>query len=734
MKHLSFLLLPAWLICSTQAALGQEAAARRHIEKGLALASGGDTVLAFAELRKAVDAAPKFADAYFHIGRLYSHRASAVETDFRDRLQAEKALLEALRLSPRHPRYLLELGRLRLKQHMTVDAGRLLGRSLARAKKLGDPEILADVHFNLGYLKEMRYQSMRHRRFRPFLSGPPINRLTSPHDINLTRYTNQYLAEHGSVEGSGREDMEQMVEHYRATLRYQPGHVGAATRLMGHLLDEYRFSEYLVLARKLLAANPERPEPFLYLGLGLHAAGREDDAGKMFDEGLARLSDTDRSAIENLAPVMRKREAQEYLDLSEDARADFERRYWELTDPLFLTEANERRLEHISRVGYADLRFSAPSAGRRGWETDRGVIYIRYGPPLEIGTFGAETSDRGDPFMVGRRSIIWTYGPKGPIFTFRQMPGYLDAKFAGDYKFIAEDYRHVQPAKYDNIPSIPELHGIPVQIARFRGETPDEVAVEIHAALPLDKLARDLDMEKGELQTGMFIVNRHGDEVIRRVKTEVLAYADASEVDELRSWRVILPESDRLVAAVEARDQVSWRSAASRDTFTATLFSADTLGISDILVGDLVRPLVEEPTHRDDYDIVANPALEFGSGDQIHLYYELYGLGEDREGFASFEVALNIRVKKLYRGGVLAQVLGGLADAWGFSIVGDDRLELRFSREVRMDGRDRVIEYLQLDPREVPTGEYEVRVRVWDRINERLATRRRGFKVIDQDE
>ncbi len=392
-KHLSSLLLPACLICSTQAALGQEAVARRHIERGLALASGGDTVLAFAELRKAVDAAPKLADAYFHIGRLYTHRASAVETDFRDRLQAEKALLKALRLSPRHPRYLLELGRLRLKQHMTVDAGRLLGRSLAQARKLGDPEILADVNFNLASLKEMRYQWMRHRRFRPILRGPPIDRLDDPLDINLRRYTNQILAEYGHIEGSGGEDREQMVEHYRAALRFQPGHLGAATRLMGHLLDEYRFSEYLVLARKLLNAHPERAEPFLYLGLGLHAVGREEEAGKAFDEALTRLPDADREAIENLAPVMRKKQARDYLDLSEDARAGFERRYWQLTDPLFLTDANEKRLEHISRVAYADLRFSAPSAGRRGWETDRGVIYIRYGPPLEIGTFSGRTRD-----------------------------------------------------------------------------------------------------------------------------------------------------------------------------------------------------------------------------------------------------------------------------------------------------------------------------------------------------
>ncbi len=732
-KHAVTLLLSALFIVSARPASAQDERAREHLQLALAHVTAGDTLLAFNELEKAVEAEPRFADAHYHLGRLYTHRASAVETDFRDRLKAEKALLEALRLNPGDPRYLLELARLRLKQHMRIDAERLFGRALEGAEKLGDPEVLSEVHFNLGYIKELRYQALQHRRLSPLFRGPPVGELSLMSEYRPERYGNAYLDDSGPIEGSGDADRERMVEHYRAALRYDPYHVAAAVRLMGYLLDEHRLGEYLAIARRLRAAHPERPEPLLYLGLGLHAAGREDEAGEAFEDGLARLPEEERGAIENLAQIMTRSAASDYLVMDDEAREEYNARYWRVFDPLYLTRSNERRLEHLSRVAYADLRFSAPEAGLRGWETDPGIIYVRYGPPLEIATFGANTTDRGNPYAIGRRSIIWTYGKNGPLFIFRQMPGYLSTRFAGDYHFIAENYRQATPALYDNIPSIPKLLDLPVQIARFRGKAPDEIALEIHAAIPLVDLAENLDLRQGEIETGVFLLNREGETIIERVKTELLTYAESPDVNEFRSWRIITPPGGPIVAAVEARDAVTWRAAASRDTFTAEPFPSDSINLSDILVADAIRLLTEEPVSRFDFEIFPNAALEFRPGEPVHIYYELYGLRQDDEGFASFDVSLQVRVKKLKRGGGIAALIGAIADAWGFSIVGDDRLELRYSREVKLNGRDRVTEYLSLDPREVPEGEYEIRLRVWDQLGEQMARSRRAFQVVEPE-
>ncbi len=730
MKRAVAFLLPALGLAWTPVAGAQEQAAHEHVRQGLAYVTAGDTILAFSEFEKAIDVFPALADAHYHVGRLYTNRASSVETDFRDRLRAERALLEALRLSPAEPRYLLELARLRLKQHMRVDAERLFGRALNEAEKVGDPEVLAEVRFHLGYIQELKYQALQHRRLNPLFRGPPVAELNRLTDVNITRYTNRYLNDAPAVERSGELAKQLMIEHYRAALRHDPSHVAASVRLMGQLLDDRRLGEYLALGRRLRRAHPEHPEPYLYLGLGLHMAGQEERAAEAFESALARLPDRERKAVESLATVMRRKAAEEYLDLSDAERQEYHTRYWRLLDPLYLTESNERRLEHLSRVAYADLRFSAPAVGRRGWEADQGVIYIRYGPPQQIAAFGPLTSDRGNPYAVGRRSILWTYGKEGPVFIFRQMPGYLDARFAGDFKFLAEDYRYVQPSKYENIPSIPELLDLPVQLARFRGGTPQEVAVEIHAKLPLERLARDLDLETGELETGLFVLNNEGETIVRQLGLEVVSYVESPDLNEYRSWRVVMPPGGAYVAAVEARDDVTWRAAAARDTFTAEAFGEDSLSVSDILVADFVRPLREDARVRSDYQVMPNAALQFRSGEPVHIYYEIYGLNRDAEGFAAYDVSLQVRVKRLERGGGLAALLGTLADAWGFSIVGDDRLELRYSRQVEMDGRDRVAEYLSLDPQEVPAGEYEIRLRIWDRIEQRMARRLRSFTVV----
>jgi hypothetical protein len=220
----------------------------------------------------------------------------------------------------------------------------------------------------------------------------------------------------------------------------------------------------------------------------------------------------------------------------------------------------------------------------------------------------------------------------------------------------------------------------------------------------------------------------------------LFAYADAPGKNPLRSWRFVLPAAGTLVTAVEARDVTTWRAAVARDTFTAEFFPDDSLSLSDILLADALRPLAVKPTNRDEFDIVANAGRRYVPDQPVVLYYELYGLDVDQEGFASYEVSLSVKVTALNREGTLfggarnpLAILGLLADAWGFSSVGDDRLELRFSRELDMTGRDRAAEYHSLDLQRAPAGNYEITLQVWDNLGRRLAKRTRSFVVIREE-
>ena len=72
-----------------------------------------------------------------------------------------------------------------------------------------------------------------------------------------------------------------------------------------------------------------------------------------------------------------------YKELKE---ADAKRRYiyelWKSKDPTPETIENDYKLEYKRRVNYANENFR--SYARKGWKTDRGRVFILYGPPTDV--------------------------------------------------------------------------------------------------------------------------------------------------------------------------------------------------------------------------------------------------------------------------------------------------------------------------------------------------------------
>jgi len=73
-----------------------------------------------------------------------------------------------------------------------------------------------------------------------------------------------------------------------------------------------------------------------------------------------------------------------YLKLTNDEeREHFIEQFWERRNPTPGAAENAFKVEHYRRIAYANEHFGTRS-GRQGWQTDRGYIYIVYGPPDEI--------------------------------------------------------------------------------------------------------------------------------------------------------------------------------------------------------------------------------------------------------------------------------------------------------------------------------------------------------------
>jgi GWxTD domain-containing protein len=85
---------------------------------------------------------------------------------------------------------------------------------------------------------------------------------------------------------------------------------------------------------------------------------------------------------EDVGYIISDEEKQAWKRLAtDDERQQFIEQFWLRRDPTPDTEENEFKEEHYRRIAYANERFAS---GIPGWKTDRGRIYIMYGPPDEI--------------------------------------------------------------------------------------------------------------------------------------------------------------------------------------------------------------------------------------------------------------------------------------------------------------------------------------------------------------
>src|SRR5438874_7502828 len=95
------------------------------------------------------------------------------------------------------------------------------------------------------------------------------------------------------------------------------------------------------------------------------------------------LSDSDKKWLnEDVRWIISDEERKAFMQLSnEEEREKFIEAFWDRRNPNPDSEDNEFKDEHYRRIEYANEHFPA---GKAGWQTDRGRIYIVYGPPDEI--------------------------------------------------------------------------------------------------------------------------------------------------------------------------------------------------------------------------------------------------------------------------------------------------------------------------------------------------------------
>ncbi len=97
---------------------------------------------------------------------------------------------------------------------------------------------------------------------------------------------------------------------------------------------------------------------------------------------------------EDVVYIITPQERTAFVDLTTDRqRDDFIQQFWLHRDPTPGTPENEFKQEHYRRIAYVNQKFAEPSVPA-GWRTDRGRIYIMYGPPDEIESHPSEAFEQ----------------------------------------------------------------------------------------------------------------------------------------------------------------------------------------------------------------------------------------------------------------------------------------------------------------------------------------------------
>ena len=132
----------------------------------------------------------------------------------------------------------------------------------------------------------------------------------------------------------------------------------------------------------------------------------------------------------------------------DEQRYQFVEQFWLRRDPTPDTFVNETRDEHYRRIAYANERFTS---GKPGWKTDRGIIYIMYGPPHTIETEhgGAMTPrnlGQGAQYIIGGSSVTYPH----IYWRYRHIPGvdlgnevvveFVDRTLSGEYRMARDPF------------------------------------------------------------------------------------------------------------------------------------------------------------------------------------------------------------------------------------------------------------------------------------------------------
>ena len=452
--------------------------------------------------------------------------------------------------------------------------------------------------------------------------------------------------------------------------------------------DWYAFQ---TLMQDLYAHNPDDKNALLFCGLAAYQIGEFDDSHEYYQRALDLMSVEERELLESI-DLLVSEEDHASRDTTQTIDELLEREmFWKRQDPLYLSDFNERKMEHFGRMAYSNLRFRRFSDDVEGWQTDMGKTYIKFGRyrrrmTTYKGTWDSE--EVPDAAMMefwyyedfrfkfcGTTDDIWHFCSgstvKAPImvpaiemsaFRFEQLVAYADTAGVQPYlmrrkllssfiprtleEALHQTFRKTAQRFID--PYLNRKYTLPHQIAAF--EKRDSMRVELSYMIPKDRLTENPETGKVSFWDGVFFFDQQWNDMYNDRKSKTLTLppqklaqnAAARHRDDhlLVSRQVSVPQG-RYHFSVELLDQTSGLIGVARDE-KQYVYDDETFHLSDLLVGSDIQARKALPESRDDLHITPNPVRTFSPSEPVFIYLELYDLQRDDFGSTQYEISYTI--------------------------------------------------------------------------------------------
>ncbi|HET7039024.1 MAG TPA: GWxTD domain-containing protein, partial [Gemmatimonadales bacterium] len=373
----------------------------------------------------------------------------------------------------------------------------------------------------------------------------------------------------------------------------------------------------------------------------------------------------------------------------------FRAAFWTTLDPLYLTSANERKLEHYSRLVAADLMFTSPALEERGSESFAGKIWIRYGRPRHMWEL-AEPSGR---------VVFWDLGP-GPDVTFLRGSGYRSYRPFDEAVEFANKLAQTSPQIYSTTTLFDTTATLPAQLVRFLDDQ-GRHELMINGAWPEDITA--------EADVGLTILDPSYQPVAQwRGKVS----SDSGLSRSVRGMR-----GGTYSLTVEVWDRAVRRLYRLRDTVTMLALDDSAFVMSDLLLtGAVNAPDESGAASRTQLGVTPLFGQTLPAGKPVGLVWETYRLKGERDGQLRYHVTIS--VLDAGRQPVSTHLLRGLG------LAGERRPEAR----VEYDGnrplvKGRAVDWVELSG-DLRPGLYRIVLRVRDEETGREVVRERELRVV----